>query len=392
MTDPFSFTYSGEAWRTQSWLLELIYAGLGSDLEWVSGYITLTAFFCVAAIGIAIFARTKSARITSVALIWLELIGLRYFAPRPVIVSFALLGVLILVLRTDRLRWTIPLLLWVWASMHGSFVLGGGLIILDGLARKDRRRAVDALAAGFAVSMTAHGWHVWEILVQFVRSSESLELISEWAPPDVLSLAVLPYTVLVVATLVQASRGALPLRQLWVVAPFLVFGLSTVRALMPASLVLLVWLATSVRRRVEDSEQRSVMATVLTVALVVGPWFAPVERPSRLHEERFPIEAASRLIDVPTFHDDVIGGYLIFAGFSSNVVLVDDRAELYSADFLADMVATRRGEPRWRQFFVEHEIEQVLIRTSDAIGVVLSEDIEWAEVYRDADFVVWRRA
>ena len=38
---------------------------------------------------------------------------------------------------------------------------------------------------------------------------------------------------------------------------------------------------------------------------------------------------AERLADVPTFHDDSTGGYLIWAEGPERLVYIDDRAELY---------------------------------------------------------------
>ncbi len=391
-TDPFSLSFSGQPWRTQSWLLELIYARLGNALAWVGPFVGLMSGLTLLAIGVAVHQKTRSARWTAGVIVWLELLALPYFAPRPVLVSFVFLALLVLVLRTKHLRWAIPLLMWVWASMHGSFILGGGLILLEGLAHRDRRRIMDALAAGFGVSLTAHGWHVWEIVFRFLGSSESLDQIGEWAPPDILSRQVLPFTAVVVAILWVATRGGIPTRALWVVAPFLVFGLSTSRAIMPASLVLIVYVASSNRSGRPNPSEPSVVATVFVVALIVLPLLVSFSGSSQLDPVRFPVAVSSSLLNMPTFHDDVVGGYLIFRGGDPARVLIDDRAELYSDEFIRSVVATRNGTPEWKAFFETYGIEQVLIRKADGLATALQMTPGWTEVASDDEFVVWRTA
>ncbi len=390
-SDPFSLAFEGQPWRTQSWLLELIYAALGDGLAWVGGFVGLMAGLTLASIGIAVYQQTRSARWTGGILIWLELLALPYFAPRPVVISFVLLSALLLVLRTPALRWAIPLLIWVWAAMHGSFVLGLGLLVLDGIATRNRRRVLDVGAGLVAASITAHGWHVWAILLTFLRSSDGLAYFDEWASPDVLSLQVLPFTALVVALLIVSSRGGLVPRDLWVVAPFVVFGLSASRAVMPAGLVLVVYLATSLGRLEDRSDQPSLVATGLVALLAIVPLGLSSEDSSRLDPARFPVDLAGSLEDVPTFHDDVVGGYLIFSGGPPDRVIFDDRADLYPVEYIRSTIETRNAMPRWQSFFEEHRIRQVLVRRSDPLVAALRISKNWVEISSDLEFTVWRR-
>lgn len=390
--DPFSLSFLGQPWRTQSWLLELIYAWLGDDLRWVGTFVALVAGVTLVAAGVAIYQATRSVRWTSGLVIWLQLLALPYFAPRPVLVSFAFLALLLLALRTRRLRWTIPLIMWVWASMHGSFVLGGGLIVLDGLARRDLRRITDATASAVSVTLTAHGWHVWGILIGFFKSSDSLKFIGEWAPPDVLSRGTLPFTALLMAMLVMAARSKTHAAYMWIVAPFVVFGLSSARAIMPAGVVLIVLLAHVIGGRTPRPSEPSLVATVAVLVVVVGSVFVWYSGDSELDTARFPVVLADKLIDVPTFHDDVVGGYLIFRQANPTRVLLDDRAELYSPSFIESVVEVRHGTPEWSEFFADHGIDQVLVRSDDGLVDALRVDAGWYEVSADENFTVWRRS
>ena len=54
------------------------------------------------------------------------------------------------------------------------------------------------------VFLTAHGWGVVDYLLAFSRSSDALNLISEWAPPNLVSIARAPF---LVAIVLSDARG-----------------------------------------------------------------------------------------------------------------------------------------------------------------------------------------
>ncbi|MDH5503636.1 MAG: hypothetical protein OEY98_06375 [Acidimicrobiia bacterium] len=388
--DPFSLVYGGQPWRTQSWLLELVFAALGDDLRWVELYLAMVGGVTMLAIAVAIFSLTRSIRWTAALVVFVELFAFPFLTPRPVVVSFMFLGLLLVVLRSERLRWTIPLLMWVWAAVHGSFMLGLGLIVLEGLAFRDRRRVVDALAGTVSVTLTAHGSHAWETVATFYRSSESLAYMTEWSRPELGSREVVPFLVLVAAVGAMFILRRIPIGQLWIALPFGVFGLSTTRAIMPAGLVLVACLAIGVGRVARGSEEASWPATLLVVGFVGFAVVSMWPGIARIDRERFPIDVAEALIDVPTFHDDVVGGYLIFRRLGPSRVFFDDRAELYPGEFVRSVIAARSGADEWELLFRAHDVEQALLRRTDNLSQVLARSPRWQEVAGDEEFGVWR--
>ena len=76
--------------------------------------------------------------VTALVLFFVAWLILRTLVPRPVVFSHLLLAALIVVLGERRLRWTVPLLMWVWAAVHGSFVIGLGLIGLEAIRTRAR--------------------------------------------------------------------------------------------------------------------------------------------------------------------------------------------------------------------------------------------------------------
>jgi hypothetical protein len=134
--------------------------------------------------------------------------------------------------------------------------------------------------------------------------------------------------------------------------------------------------------------QSRVVAGIMAGVIIGLPFFLTSR--GGLSTTRFPIEAANHLDSVRTFHDDVVGGYLIWDQGPERLVYVDDRAELYG-ERLGELVALRRGEVDWRTVFERDGIEQVLLRSDEP----LLEDIEdggWVVSFEDENFTILRPA
>jgi hypothetical protein len=393
-TDPFSFTMAGEPWRTQSWLADLLYGWFEDTLgglNWVPWMLIVCGGLVVALVGFSTMRRVSDPLPVALALVALTWLGLPNLVPRPVVFSFVLLALLIVALEEDA-AWAVPVLMWVWAGVHGSFVLGLGLLVLDALRRHmPWRRAALRLAVSLAaVSLTAHGIGVWLILRSFLSNRDALDFISEWAAPELLSIAVAPFVLMLVAVVVATARGRIEVRELWVVLPFLVFGLTSARAVMPAAIVLTPFVASvwpPSNRGVATDPGPVRINLVVGVALIVLPFLALIGFEG-IDEDRFPVEAAEHLTAELVWHGDATGGYLIYA--NRLPVFVDDRAELYGAEFFSEFVDTRRGTPAWREAFDRYGIEQALVRTDAGLAGALTAE-GWTADFADESWIVLSR-
>ncbi|MGH8874492.1 MAG: hypothetical protein ACRDVM_04465, partial [Acidimicrobiia bacterium] len=248
-TDPFSFTMLGEPWRTQSWLVELLYAWLEDrwGLSFAFPMVVLVVSLLLVFVGLYVYRRLGSVMPTALMLVATMWLGLGYFTQRPVIFSLALLALVVLADDDRHLRWMLPMLMWVWASVHGSFFVGLGYLALQGIRRRDRLRVGDLLASLVAVSLTAHGLALWGVSTEFARAREALDLIVEWDHPDLFGVALFPFLIGLILLLVHAMMGGLAVRDLWVVVPFLVFGFTANRAVIIAWIVLAPWFSGPLR-------------------------------------------------------------------------------------------------------------------------------------------------
>jgi hypothetical protein len=389
--DPFSFTKLGEPWLTQSWLVELFYSwgedrtgGVGF-VPWMMLFLTFVTF---AAIGLISYKRSKSPTSTFVVLLISTVLMLSFLVPRPVIFSFALFALTLLAWETPRARWALPLIFWIWASAHGSFVIGLAYVGLSLIAEREWKWLPTAVVSGLVTLLTAHGLGVLTMLLDFASARDTLSLLSEWRRPGLTSPVFIPFLIGLAIIVYGLVKRRLPLRQLWVILPFAVLGSTALRAVPPAWLALVPAAATSLGpvRVGAASRISKVPGAVFAAVVLVIPFL--VKDDGKLSDERFPIAAAATLENVKTFHDDRTGGYLIYEKGPDFLVYIDDRAELYG-DRMAEFVAVRDGEEPWEPVFARDDIQQAILPTdSDLVAEIASAG--WKTTYQDDEFIVLR--
>ncbi|MSQ36477.1 MAG: hypothetical protein EXR63_04995 [Dehalococcoidia bacterium] len=135
--DPFSLTAAGRDWTAHEWLIGLAMYGLYRGFGMVGPLVAFAACFVVALWLVAATLRGLKLRAAPATLLLLLLLGAcaPYLGPRPNVVSTLLLAVEVALLerwvrRRDRSIVALPLLLWAWANLHGSFVVGLGVATL----------------------------------------------------------------------------------------------------------------------------------------------------------------------------------------------------------------------------------------------------------------------
>lgn len=394
-TDPFSFTAMGEAWRTQSWLAELGYGWLERLTDGIS-WVPLMKFgamgLTLALLGLVIH-RVGGRRhwVTLGGLFFLLWQGTPFGVARPALLGFLFLAVAVAIAHTPRSPlWVLPVLFWLWASIHGMFAVGLGYLLLDALRKRSRRQAIAVVVSGAATALTAHGLGAWWIVAQFLRNREALDLISEWQPPDFSNPFILPLLVVVMGLIIAGTLGRLQVGDLWVVIPFVAFGVLAERNVWPAVIVLAPFAfqafagrqPAEARHRSESGVMNWAIAAGLVAVSVIG-----LTQPVKLVDERFPTrEAVATLDAAPLFNGSAVGGYLIYADWPEIEVFIDDRAELYGADGFQQFHDLKSGVGI-EETFENLGIRQVLV-SSDWPIVSYLELLGWEYRYQDEHFIV----
>lgn len=388
VADPFSFTMLGEPWRTQSWLAELFYGWAEnlSGLQFVPFLLLMVSALTLVGIGLIAYRRSRSVPATAFVSILATLALISFLVPRPVIFSYLLMTLVIVSWDHLRLRWAVPILFWVWAAVHASFVIGLAYVGLSLIMKREWRWLPTAVVAGLATLATAHGLGVVGFLLDFGESSDALRYLIEWRRPELFDPVFLPLAGAIIFIVIGAFRQRIFPRHLWLIVPFVILGLSSVRAI-PMAFLGLVPLTAQALSGLEIGSRpshRAPIAAIFVGFVLVLPFL--LVSSTGLAEGRFPVDAASSLAGVPTFHDDVVGGYLIWAEGPERLVYIDDRAELYG-DRMAEFVGVREGEIDWQPVFARDQIEQALLRNSEPMVEWLTE-AGWNLEYRDEEFAV----
>lgn len=390
VTDPFSFTMLGESWLTQSWLVELLYgwsesfSGLGFVAPMLL-VVSTTTFVCI---GLTAYRFSESVTATAFVLLLTTLLMISFLVPRPVLFSFLLFSVLVLAWDRPGVRWTVPFIMWIWAAAHGSFVLGLAYLGLTWLMNRQWKDTPALVLTGVVTMFTAHGLGVLQFLASFADSREALAYISEWRKPELFSVVFLPFLGGMVFIVIGAFRGLIFPKHLWLIVPFVLLGMSSVRAIPPAWLGLVPLVAISLSGLTLGDSRRFGRVSVAVFAVMVVAISVVVKPEDGLSEDRFPEAALSSLDNVPTFHDDRVGGFLIWVQGPERLVYVDDRAELYG-DRLGEFVRIRNSDQDWQPVFERDGIEQALLKAEETLIDDLM-DAGWKTVYEDETYVILR--
>jgi hypothetical protein len=394
-SDPFSFTASGAAWRTQSWLLDLGYGGLDERIDglaWVPWFVFVVGCCLFAFVGLIAYWATRDVTRAGIVMTLVAWIGTIFIVPRPVLVSFLLLAALVAALRfPGRLAWAMVLLIWIWAAIHGSWVMGVGLIGLEALRRRSWRLVATAAVAGMASLATAHGIGTWQVTWEFFQNRGALEYLSEWQRPNFLWPLLWPYVLAVLAIGYLAFRRRLHWADAIVIVPFAIFGTLATRSVFPALLVLLPFAAQALRPNVEAPARSGIpiLNWGIAAAIMAMALLGVTQSPSINERVSPPAVARAALEPGRVFHGPGAGGALIYTEWPDRLVYVDDRAELYGAEMFQVTIAAMEGDG-YDEVFALWELDQALLKADWPLVDALAAD-GWTERYRDANWVVLAR-
>ena len=432
-TDPFSFTKAGDSWIDHSWGSQILF-----DALWrVGGYGALEVLTGLLALagGVLVY-RMCSGRtyLRCVAVGLASLTASVFWAPRPQMFSYALTALVLYVLYLRRHRgvdvlWALPVIMLVWANLHGGFAIGllliaGTLVgeLLERIMPLDDRGSLDPsalrrLAAFGALSVGAacinpYGPRLLAVPIETAGGTFA-QLIEEWMPPDLRNPSFWPFALMLV--LLVLSVGASPRRLGWsdallcsaatllamsagrnistfavVVTPVLTYHLSALREERGWEL------------RVLQRANRPIIALnailILLVCLIAAERLSASFRDARLEasmRETLPVDAVRYLqeegVRGELFNAYDWGGYLIHA-LPGEPVFVDGRSDLYGARFLANPYAVlANGGPAWQQRLDRFGIETVLVRRTSGLAFVLAQSPSWRWAYSDDLAVVFER-
>ncbi|HEY7947294.1 MAG TPA: hypothetical protein VID75_06440 [Acidimicrobiales bacterium] len=410
--DIYSYTVAGHSWITPEWGYGVLLAEsvrlIGPVAFWLlsAGLATLTV------IAVAVRSRLVGAGWTWTGLLCVE-VGVAVtlsLDDRPQMVSYFFLALLLLMLSLARRRpgwlYAIPLLFVLWANMHGSFLLGLGVLVLEVLGSVMRRRvgrvvvpdplstkpAVITLGLSAVVTfVNPFGPGVYSSALGVTFNSTIRQLIQEWQSPNFHDVAILAVVIVPVAITVgylAFSGGDVPALEL-VLAGFLL--VSTLNAVRFLPYFAIAWCALAAR--CSPLRREAVRPTVLVwpllavlgLSILQGPWW-PAGTPAAsvpVRAVRYLEHQHGRVFSTYLWND-----YLDYAGIR---VFVDGRTELYtSTPVLQQYLAVNDLTTDPDRVLRAYHVNYVLWPTKSALSLYLSEDDNWRVVWRSSQALVLR--
>ena len=197
--DPFTFTAFGEPWPNQQWGAGIVFALVQGPAGW-GGLMVLRAVLVAAAVGLVMAGAGRWLAPRYAALLALAgfVVGIASLGLRAQLFGIALFAAVLAILawrdHRPRFVWLVPLLVLVWANLHGSFFLGPAAVavaLVDDLVarRSGARRLVLVLAASIVAScVTPFGPAIWGYALGIATNGEITRLITEWQRTSPLSV------------------------------------------------------------------------------------------------------------------------------------------------------------------------------------------------------------
>ncbi len=295
--DTYTFTVAGTPWTDQQWLAQIL-LDVGYRLGGWELLAVLRAAMVALIVGLLVavaMARGVAPRIAAILSLTAFLVAVPALALRPQLLGMAVFALLLLLAahrhRHPRLYWLAPVLVALWANVHGSFVLAPLLLgyawLDDVVRRRGWRGSLAVLFVGaVATLVNPYGPAVWAYAAGIGTDPTITDQVSEWQRTSPLTVQGLLFYGSAVAGLLVAVRGRAALRWpdwLWLGGLFLIgawaergvawWPLGAAYALAPA----LAGVGAGARAP-RPSRLNAIVAGVLAVALIAAlPWWRPAD-------------------------------------------------------------------------------------------------------------------
>jgi hypothetical protein len=416
--DTFTFSAAGRDWVDQQWGAQVILAATYRLAGW-TGLVVLRAALVGLLFGLLFLAcRLRGADIRLAA--WLSLTAFIVAAPalalRPQLLGMVLLAVtlvLVAVRRTQaQLFYLVPVVVAVWANVHGSFFLGPvvlGLAWLEDVherAPSASRTLMVAVVAALATLLNPFGPTVWAYAVGLSTNPDVTSRIVEWQPTTLRTIPGVLFFASALAVAVILARRSRPVgwpTLAWLGA-FFVIGVYAIRgvAWWPLGAAFAVagvlgGIAATPERPLAITA-RHINVAIVAALVVVGIALLPVWRatdpvlgaPSGvLTDAPSGVTAALRAAARPgdrVFNPQPWGSWFEFA-IPELPVAIDSRIELFPVETWDDYETVVSGGDGWQAILDRWQVTLVAATRDDAF-VDRLHAAGWGDAYTDRDGIV----
>jgi hypothetical protein len=420
-TDPFTFTAAGATWLNQQWGAQVILAAVYRLAGW-TGLFLLRAALVGLTFGFLFEAcRRRGLDLRRAA--WLTIaafiVSAVALALRPQLMGMAMMTLTLLIVADRRAHpgrlWAVPVIVLVWANIHGSFFLGPvllGLAWLEDLHERSpngNRALLVAVVAAAAAIVNPFGPQVWVYAAGLSTNAVVTSRISEWEPTSLRTVPGLLFfgsVALVVALLARRPRATPWPTLLWLGA-FAAIGTYAIRgvawwplgAAVAVADVLAVGGATgqdheTPRARQERSSPLNLVVVGLIVVLcvVLLPVWRPVDArigaPLNLVGDA-PAGITATLRDLAKPGDRILNpqpwGSWFELALPDDPVALDSRIEVFPVHVWDDYDVVRSGGDGWQAILTDWHPRFIVAGDDEAKFIARLTATGWTSAYTDRD-------
>jgi hypothetical protein len=419
-SDAWTFTAAGMPWTDQQWGAQAVLGTVYRLGGW-TGLVVLRAVLVAIIVGcLFVIGRDRGLSTRWAALLALAafVVSAAALGLRPQLLGMALFAVVLVLVAGRRAHpgrlWAIPVIVLVWANIHGSFFLGPvvlGLAWLEDIHdrwERPHRALIVGLVAAAAACVTPFGPAVWAYAVGLSANSEVTRRITEWQPTSLRDgVGILFFASAFAVVALLARRGKpVPWPTLAWLAVFFVIGAYAARGIawwplgaVPAVAGLLGGEAGSAVERPERGGtplMRRLNAVVAGAIVVAGVAPLPVWRPTDpglqapsgvIANAPSGITAALRELVQPgdrLLNPQIWGSWFEFA-VPDLPVAIDSRIELFQVDVWNRYDLVMAGRDGWEAQLDEWRVTVAVVAAGDPGLKQRLASLGWQTAYEDED-------
>lgn len=405
----------GRRWIDQQWLGQLALYGLwrlgGIKLAMIVHALLATGGLA----GAALIAKKHGATARSVT--WIAIPAMITYYPVAAVMrtqafAFPLFAATLWLTLDDarrpsrRVFLTLPLLA-LWANLHGSVLLGCGLVALAGLVSMVQRRRLGGrglallLAPWLCLFVSPYALHLPSYYQKVLLGSDFKHLVTEWAPTTLMAVTA-PMFLLVLGGLWLLGRNArgLPVYDQIAFVAMAVISFQAIRNIAWIALIALAVLPPLIDRMRSPVEEPKRLNRVLALVIIgssVISLAGVAAKPTSWFTHNFPAgvtRAAAhaagqdgRVFVTSPYADWVLWDKPQLAGR----VAFDTRFELLSSGQLEDLGRIENAAGTWRKSLSPYRIFVLSRKNDDTLYAALRRDLGARVVFSSRQVVVLRR-
>lgn len=418
-SDTFTFTLAGSPWVNQQWGAQVLLAGVYRLASW-TGLVVLRAALVGLIFGLLFEAcRRRGLDLRRAA--WLTIaafiVSAVALALRPQLFGMVLLALTLLLVADRRAHprrlWAVPLIVLVWANLHGSFFLGPVVLGLawlgdvhDRVPNRHRLIVLAALSAAAAL-VNPFGPGVWAYAAGLSTNPFVTSRIAEWQPTTVRTIPGILFfgsLALVVVFLARRARPA-PWPTLVWLAVFAAIGMYAIRGVawwpLGAVVALAGWLVSGDGRTKARPERSSrinlvVAGLIAALSLVLLPVWRPVDPrlgapvgvvgdapPGITAWLREHTPPGSRILNPQPW-----GSWFELA-LPDHPIAIDSRIELFAVEVWDDLDRVRTGGDGWLDSLTRWQVAVVVVEKGETAFADRLATAGWTKSYEDADGAIY---